>query len=93
MLTEDAPLSWDAFSRFITTLQALRGADLLRVKGLLNVAGCRGPVVVQFMQHFAHRPVELQAWPDGERASRLEFITRNIEEAAVRSMFEAVRAL
>ena len=28
-LTEDAPLSWDAFSRFITTLLALRGADLL----------------------------------------------------------------
>ena len=42
-LTEDAPLSWDAFSRFITTLQALRGADLLRVKGVLNIEGCRGP--------------------------------------------------
>ena len=38
-LTEDAPLSWDAFSRFITTFTALRGADLLHVKGLLNVEG------------------------------------------------------
>ena len=46
------------------TLIALRGADLLRVKGLLNVAGCRGPVVVQFVQHLAHPPVELAAWPD-----------------------------
>ena len=33
MLTEDAPLSWDAFSRFMATLMALRGADLLHVKG------------------------------------------------------------
>ena len=63
-LTEDAPLAWEAFSRFITTLTALRGADLLQMKGLLNIAGCRGPVVVQFMQHLAQRPVELQAWPD-----------------------------
>jgi G3E family GTPase len=92
-LTEDAPLSWDAFSRFITTLQALRGADLLRVKGLLNIAGCRGPVVAQFMQHLSHSPVELQAWPDDNRRSRLAFVTRDIEEAAVRSMFDAVRAL
>ena len=67
MLTEDAPLAWDAFSRFITTLQALRGADLLRVTGLLNVEGCRGPVAVQFLQHLALPPVELQAWPDGDR--------------------------
>jgi G3E family GTPase len=93
VLTEDAPLSWNAFSRFITTLMALRGADLLRVKGLLNIAGCRGPVVVEFLQHLAHPPVELQAWPDGERSSRLVFTTRNVEAQAVRSMFDAVRAL
>ena len=62
------------------TLIALRGPDLLRVKGFLNVAGCRGPVLVQFVQHLAHPPVELAAWPDGDRTSRLVFITRNISE-------------
>ena len=30
MLTEDAPISWDAFSRFATTLTALRGAICCR---------------------------------------------------------------
>src|SRR5262245_62315776 len=44
VLTDDAPLSWEAFARSMETLIALRGPDLLRVKGLLNVAGCRGPV-------------------------------------------------
>ena len=92
-LAADIPLSWDAFSRFVTTLQALRGADLLLMKGMLNVAGCRGPVAVQVMQHLALPPVELQAWPDGDRQSRLTFVTRGIEEAAVRGMFDAVRAL
>jgi G3E family GTPase len=92
-LTDDRPIAWDAFSRFVTTLQALRGADLLLMKGTLNVAGCRGPVAVQIMQHFALPPVELQAWPDDKRESRLTFVTRGIEETAVRSMFDAVRAL
>jgi G3E family GTPase len=93
VLTEDLPLSWEAFSRFFSTLVMLRGIDLLHVKGLLNVTGCRGPVVVQFMQHLAHRPVELQVWPDNDRASRVEFITRGIEEKAVRSLLDSVRTL
>jgi G3E family GTPase len=91
-LTEAAPLSWDAFSRFITTFQALRGADLLHAKGLLNVEGCRGPVAVQFLGHLAQAPVELQAWPDEDQRSHLEFITRNVGEDEVRRLFDAIRA-
>src|SRR5262245_31789504 len=83
MLREEAPLDWTAFSRFVTTLTALRGADLLQVKGMLKVAGCRGPVVVQLLQHLALRPVELQAWPDDERVSALAFTARGIEEKSV----------
>jgi G3E family GTPase len=75
------------------TLVALRGPDLLRVKGLLDVEGCRGPVLVQFVQHLPHPPVELAAWPDGKRASRLVFITRNIPEARVRALLDAVQGL
>jgi G3E family GTPase len=75
------------------TLVALRGGDLLRVKGLLNVDGCRGPVVVQFVQHLAHPPTELAAWPDEERRSRVVFIARNLNETAARNLFDAVRAL
>jgi G3E family GTPase len=92
-LTEGNPLSWEAFSRFIATLTALRGPDLLHVKGALNIQGCRGPVVVQIMQHLAHRPVELQTWPDDDRTSHIAFITRNVEETTVRNLFDSVRAL
>jgi G3E family GTPase len=93
VITGDAPLAWDAFARSMETLIALRGPDLLRVKGFLNVAGCRGPVVVQIVQHLAHPPVELAAWPDGERASRLVFITRHIPEKDVRNLLAAVSSL
>jgi G3E family GTPase len=93
VLERDRPIAWPAFSRAMETLIALRGPDLLRVKGLLNVAGCRGPVVVQYVQHLAHPPVELEHWPDNERTSRVVFITRNIRESQVRDLFAAVQAL
>ena len=90
---EDQPVDFDAFARAMETLVALRGTDLLRVKGLLNVTGCKGPVVVQFVQHLAHPPVELEGWPDGDRSSRVVFITRGVSEGDVRALFAAVRTL
>jgi G3E family GTPase len=93
VIEQQTPIEWLAFARVMETLIGLRGADLLRVKGILNVAGCRGPVVVQYVQHLAHPPVELESWPDQNRASRVVFITRNIAERDVRALFAAVQAL
>jgi len=93
VIEQDKPIEWLTFARAMETLIALRGGDLLRVKGILNVKGCRGPVVVQYVQHLAHPPVELQTWPDGNRASRVVFITRNMVERDVRDLFAAVQAL
>jgi G3E family GTPase len=93
VLNDDKPTPWPVFARAMETLMAMRGPDLLRVKGFLNVEGCQGPVVVQFVQHLAHPPVELTAWPDESRASRVVFITRGIAEREVRDLFKAVQAL
>jgi G3E family GTPase len=92
VIEREQPFEWSAFSRAMETLIALRGADLLRVKGILNVAGCRGPVVVQYVQHLAHPPVELQNWPDANRVSRVVFITRGVPEQSVRDLFAVVQA-
>jgi G3E family GTPase len=93
VIEHDKPIEWFSFARAMETLIALRGADLLRVKGILNVAGCRGPVVVQYVQHLAHPPVELETWPDKNRNGRIVFITRNIPQQNVRDLFTAVQAL
>lgn len=92
-LTWDRPLHWPVVARTMETLMALRGSDILRAKGILNVEGCSGPVIVQFVQHLAHPPAELQSWPGDDRTSRLVFITRNIAECDVRALFEAVNNL
>lgn len=93
VLTQNAPMPWPVFTRAMDTLMAMRGPDLLRVKGFLAVENCAGPVVVQFVQHLAHPPVELLAWPDGNRQSRVVFITKGVSEKQVRDLFAAVGAL
>jgi G3E family GTPase len=93
VLTENAPLPWSVFAKTMDALMQMRGPDLLRVKGFLSVKNCNGPVLVQFVQHLAHPPVELQRWPDDNRQSRVVFITRNISEQQVRRLLEALRNL
>jgi G3E family GTPase len=55
-------------------LQA-RGADVLRVKGLLDV-GAEGPLLINGVQHVVHPPEHLPSWPDDDRRSRIVFIGR-----------------
>jgi G3E family GTPase len=89
-LTFEEPLSWPALQQTMALLVALRGPDLLRVKGFVALNECRGPVVLHYVQHVAHPPVELEAWPDGDHRSRLVFITRNLPRGPVERLFAAV---
>ena len=89
----DKPFTWDSFSAAVQVLTSLRGSDLLRVKGLVNVEGERGPVVVQGAQHVFHPPVTLEAWPSDDRRSRIVFIGRNLSRESVESLFAAVGTL
>ena len=74
----------------MAVLMALRGPDLLRVKGFLAVEECRGPVVVHVVQHVAHPPVELEDWPDEDHRSRLVFVTRALPREPVAQLFGVV---
>ena len=92
-ITFDKPLAWPAFEQAMAVLTALRGADLLRVKGIVAVEGINGPVVVHAVQHTSHRPIELQEWPDGDRISRLVFITRGIGREEIENLLAAIAAV
>jgi G3E family GTPase len=73
----ERPVDWTAFGIWLTMLLGSRGADVLRVKGLLDV-GSAGPVVLNGVQHVVHPPEHLDSWPDDDRRSRLVFIARGI---------------
>lgn len=85
------PFAWPAFSSALDLLTQMRGPDLLRVKGIVNVEG--KPVVVQGVQHLFHPPIELDRWPSDDHDSRLVFITRHIEADVIRRLFEVVGQL
>jgi G3E family GTPase len=78
-LVRQTPFEWERFADWIDMMISLHGANLLRIKGVLNVAGTAGPIAIHGVQHLFHPPVELPAWPDADRSSRLVFITRDID--------------
>ena len=91
-LTHDAPLDWDRFCSWIDMLISLYGQDILRIKGLLNVADQEPPLVIHGVQHVFHPPVTLADWPDADRRSRLVFIVRGLDPAVFENTLAAFNA-
>jgi len=73
-LLADRPLDWRAFDAWLRRVRIGYADHLLRVKGMLDIEGTDGPVVIQGVHHVLNAPVELDAWPAGERQSRLVLI-------------------
>ena len=89
----DRPFTWEGLNAALQALTSLRGPDLLRVKGIVHVAGERGPVVLQGAQHVFHPPVTLEPGRDTDPRSRIVFIVRNIPRESIEALFAAVGAL
>jgi len=83
VLTAGTPLAWAAFDLWLRRKRLGFAEKLLRVKGIVDVAG-QGPVVIQGVHHVLHPPVALDAWPDQDHTTRLVLITRDLPETAVR---------
>ena len=91
-LVAEQPLDWLAFHRWLGDLRATYGDRLLRVKGLLQVAGEEGPVVIHGVQHIFHPPVALRRWPDGERSSRLVMIVHDLDRETIAAGWPSLAA-
>ncbi|MEZ5832477.1 MAG: GTP-binding protein [Dongiaceae bacterium] len=78
-LTYEKPIQWDKFVTWIEMLITMRGADLLRIKGILNIAGSDAPVAIHGIQHLFHPPAVLSGWADADHRSRIVFITRDLD--------------
>jgi len=88
VLRFDQPLSWEPLALALEVLMEMRGENLLRVKGIVNVVESETPLVIHGVQHLFHPPVTLPDWPDADHGTRIVFITRDLAEAAVRQLIE-----
>jgi G3E family GTPase len=84
----DPPLDGRRFVDWIGMLLAIRGADILRSKGILAFAGEDRPFVFQGV-HMLQEGDFAPAWRPGQaRDSRLVLIGRNLDAASLRASFE-----
>ena len=80
----DEAISRQAFESWLALVTAMRGPDLLRIKGLVQVREHPDrPVVIHGVQHVFHPPRTLDAWPSADQRTRLVFITRGIEQEEI----------
>jgi G3E family GTPase len=73
----------------------MHGEELLRVKGLLRVAGEDAPIVVQAVQHVVYPPYRLPSFRDPLVGSRVVLITRSANPSllpALRASLEGLAA-
>jgi G3E family GTPase len=82
----ERPVRRELLQQFLATLVDLRGADLLRVKGIVPVLD--GLVLVQGVRHVFDR---LRPVKEGEPA--LVFITNGVEKSEVQALWDAMKGL
>jgi G3E family GTPase len=80
----DKPVDQKAFNDFLQELVIEFGEYLLRMKGILNVAGTpEKPAVIHGVQHVMFPVTWLEGWPDDSRESKLVFITQGLDRRVI----------
>jgi len=85
------PIRAVTLTLFLEALAEHCGADILRLKGIVNIAESPDrPAVIHGVQHVFHAPAWLDRWPSDDRNSRMVFITRHVPQRWVEVLLEAI---
>jgi len=91
-LTSDVPMDRRKITRWLTNLTQTEGQKILRAKGIIDVAGNDRRLVFQAVHMVLEGDLQ-RAWkPDEKRYSRIVFIGRELDGAALKKDFEACAA-
>jgi len=92
-LVRETPVRAVSLTLLLEVLAEHVGGDLLRLKGLINIAECpERPAVIHGVQHVFHPPAWLERWPSQDRRSRLILIGRNLRRTWVEALWAALDA-
>jgi G3E family GTPase len=88
-LHTDKPMDRRKIARWLTALTKNQGPDILRAKGIIDVKDNNRRLVFQAVHMILEGDLQRE-WRDGEpRYSRMVFIGRNLNQAELKSAFEA----
>lgn len=95
-LTSKDPISLNALGTAIAALQASFGADLLRLKGIVDIEDHPGqPHVLHVVGHLCSDPRMLDGWPEGIDATRIVLIVsgpgRDVAPQMLKSFLPGIR--
>lgn len=82
------PIPAKVFDFWLDTLIALKGPNILRMKGILHVEGLPYPFVFHGVQHIFDAPVPLKNGSGQDSTSRVVVIARDMEEANLKASLE-----
>jgi G3E family GTPase len=89
-LTFDDPVTIETLASSLEALCLTQGANILRVKGIVNTVDRPGyPLVVHGVQHIFHDPVWLNEWPNDNRQTQLVFITVGVARESLEIFFKS----
>lgn len=92
-LVRERPLHAAALALFLSALADNYGEDLLRLKGIVNVAETPGePAVIHGVQHVYHAPQWLERWPSADTRTRMVFIGRHLRVPWASELLELLEA-
>jgi G3E family GTPase len=90
-IVREAPMRAVVLTLLLEVLAEHCGGDLLRLKGLINIAECpERPAVIHGVQHVFHPPAWLARWPSQDRRSRLVFIGRHLRQTWIEALLTAL---
>lgn len=86
------PIPVAAFDLWLDTLIALRGPDILRVKGVVHLEDVPTPFVFHGVQHLFDPPVPLKDWQGDDHTSRIVVIARDMNRPELTYSLDMLRA-
>jgi G3E family GTPase len=91
-LTSDKPLNGNRFTAWLNNVLQTQGPDILRAKGIIDVAGENRRLVFQAVHMILEGDYQAEWTPADKRYSRMVLIGRNLDEAKLREGFESTVA-
>ena len=91
-LTLHKPVDGAKITRWLNEVLQEQGPDILRAKGIIDVAGDERRLVFQAVHMILEGDFQRPWRPQDKRYSRLVFIGRNLDDTNLRAAFEATAA-